>query len=157
MPKLKIYLYYVFLIAFLAISWGVFKVTNLNFVFNFLDTYYIIQYSDISILLIFPTLLIALLYWLFSKTSVELVKSLVRIHTLTTIVGIVLLITITSFLDFISPLGTTSNFPLFDESENTSITLIILCLLIITSQLLFFLNIILSLASFFFRKNREKR
>ena len=153
MLKLKSYKYYIFLISALAICWVIFKVIDLNFVFNILDTYYVVQYSDIIVIFIIPILLIGLIYWLFSKSKITLIKNLVNIHNLTTIFGIVLLVIIFLFNKFISPLGSSSRFPLFNESENTSVTLITLCIVILASQILFVINVIISLIRYFFYKN----
>lgn len=149
----KPYIYFLLLTVVLFISWIAFKILDLTFVFNVVDTYNVISYSDIVVLILVPAVIVSFLYKLFDSTKIKLVKSLSKIHTLITILSTLLFILILSLFDFISPLGTNSRFPLFDDSNGGESTLFILLLILVFSQLLFIINLLISLFKHFLKRN----
>ena len=154
--KQKTYKYYLYLLIFLTIAWIIFKVKKLTFVFNILGDYYVILYTDIIVGIILPVLLIGVIYWLISKNPINLIKGLSKIHTIITVTGLFLFTIFLSLYDFISPLGSNSRFPLFDNSMNNTYILTTLIVVVFVSQLFFILNIIISLTKHFLNKSSSK-
>ncbi|EDP70623.1 hypothetical protein FBALC1_07688 [Flavobacteriales bacterium ALC-1] len=153
MLKLKIYKYYLILIIVYVFAWMGFTFFELTFVFNIVDTYYVVSYSDIVVILIIPVLIIAIVYWLFSRGNIILFISLSKIHTSITVLGSLLFVILLSLNDFISPLGTISRFQLFDDTKNMTSVLAVLGALIIISQLFFIFNVMVSLVKYFYKKH----
>ena len=149
----KTYIYFLVLTVILIISWITFKILDLTFVFNIVDTYNFISYSDIVVFILVPVIIICILYKLFESYGIKMIKSLSKIHTSITTLGSLLFVIVLCLFDFISPLGTNSRFPLFDDSNNGVLTLFILLLILVFSQLLFVFNLVISLFKHFLSRN----
>jgi heme/copper-type cytochrome/quinol oxidase subunit 1 len=150
MFKLKIFTYYLILIGFLAVMWLVFTIIKLTFVFNLLDTYYVISYADFIAIVTLPTVIIAIIYKVFDYKNIDLIKSLSKVHTAITFIGLFLFVIILSLFKYISPLGTNARFPMIDDTKNVEIILFGLIAIVIFSQIIVVVNIIVSLSRYLF-------
>lgn len=134
----------------MATSWLVFKIAKLTFVLNILDTYYVISYADFVAMVSIPTILLAIIYKIFEYGKIDLIKSLSKVHTSITFIGLLLFLIILSLFKYISPLGTDARFPLIDKTKNVEIVLFGLIAIVIFSQIIFVINIIVSLSRHLF-------
>lgn len=110
---------------------------------NIHDTYYVVTYSNILIVLCVFYILIGFFYWLLYKFKVQTSKILTKIHTCVTINAIPIY-----FLgNKLIKLFTSSNdsFPLFNDTSYTNVFLTILVISVGITQLLFVYNLIASL------------
>ncbi len=152
MLKYKAYKYYLAFLVLLLIALVIFHFTELTFVFNILDTYYVVLYSHITIFVSLIILVLGLVYWILHLSKFELIRSLSRIHTTMTIIGLFIFLIVLCFSEFISPIGTSSRFPLFDDTQNFEIILFWLFVVVMLAQLVFIINIIASLVKYFKKK-----
>ena len=136
----------------MIICWVIFYITKLTFVFNIVDTYFVIQYTDITFAIGLFIGIIGLLYWLFSKSRVLLSKRLSKIHTSTTIIGFVIGLIVLCASKYVSPIGSVSRFPLFDGVQNFQFILFWLFVIILLAQLILIVNIVVSLIKNFKKK-----
>lgn len=115
---------------------------------NIHDTYFIIHYFHLAILLVLFFTISGLVYWLFYKAKITMVKQLSKFHVYMSI-GCVF---ISFFVRVFSNQSTSNDFPLYDDISNHVIFIMVLFILLICAQLLFFLNLILSSFNFFRNK-----
>ena len=117
---------------------------------NIHDTYYVIATSHVSILLSTFYILCGLIYRLFKFINLSLIPVLTKIHSISTI-SIIPIYFIGYFL-----IGNTnkSEFPLFDDTSKLNLFITAIVIIYIIAQLLFILNIILSVLKHFSRKNK---
>ena len=150
MKTLKVYFYYWFAsLFFILLVLYFFNSDDAVIDINIHDTYYVIKNYALSESLAIYFALIGFIYWLFSIDKIQIIVFLKETHTLLTL-GLIPIYFIGYFL-----LDTVieSKFPLFDETSKLNLFITILVIVFIVSQLLFILNIILSIAKHFTRKN----
>lgn len=152
MLKQKAYTYYLAFLVLLLIACAIFHFTELTFVFNIVDTYYVVLYSHITIFMSLIIVVLGLIYWILHLCNIKLVRSLSKIHTTTTIIGLLIFLIVLCFSEFISPIGTSSRFPLFDGIQNFEIILFWLLIIVLLAQLVFIVNIVMSLVKSFKKK-----
>jgi len=148
--KQNVYYYFwitaIILIA-ISIYWLNFEDAVLDI--NVHDTYFVIHNSHILQLIAIIYSLLGFFYWLFKKVNVKLINALTRLHTAITILVIpIYFIGHPLFISFPE-----SNFPLFDDTPKIQVFITILVLITLIAQLLFILNVIISLFKHFLDRN----
>ena len=152
MKLLKQNVYYYFWITVtvliaLSIHWLNFEDAVLDI--NVHDTYFVIHNSHILQLIAIIYSLLGFIFWLFKKVNVKLINALTRLHTAITILVIpIYFIGHPLFISF-----SESNFPLFDDTPKIQIFITILVLITLITQILFILNVLISLFKHFLNRN----
>ena len=152
MKLLKQNVYYYFWITAivsiaLSIYWLNFEDAVLDI--NVHDTYYVIHNSHILQLIAFLYIFLGFIYWMFQKMNIKLIKTLTQLHTSLSILIIPLYFIGCYLLDLIFP---PSNFPLFDDTQNSQLLITVITLIGLLAQLLIIFNIIISLVKYFIQK-----
>lgn len=103
-------------------------------VINIHDTYYVIAYMHIAILISILFGIIGLGYWAMQKANKRLSKWLNRIHLGLTFGGAIIVLILTQFYR--------SNIREFEFNHNLSLTITMVLMIIVLSQVLFLINVI---------------
>ena len=118
---------------------------------NIYDTYYIIAYSHIGKLFSFLYLIAGLIYFLVKK--IKLYRPLIKIHIFISIGSFIAFIIGHTYFSF-TTLKVNSNFPLFDDLSSENVFYTIIFVLFIFAQLLFLINLVLSLTKFSIKRKK---
>ncbi len=139
MKKFKAY-YLLFLtsVIFFVISFLVYY--KMTFDINIYDTYYVISEVDFYIMNSFFTMMIGLLYFIFEKFKIILFSVLSKVH----IFGTIFLFFLIIYFNYYNLLEYQSSEFLFDKPDYNKY-IIISILVLISLQLLFIINIFVSL------------
>jgi heme/copper-type cytochrome/quinol oxidase subunit 1 len=112
---------------------------------NVKDTYYVFKYSDLTILIAIYFCLIGLGYWIIEKTCGKLIQNLNWIHLILTISSLLIIWTLSQFYKVIKP-GNVVNFMEGNRlNENISFTILLITVVLIIGQLLFPINLIITM------------
>lgn len=149
MKKIKLHFYFWF-VSLLFIFLTLYSHNNEDsFIdINLHDTYYLIDYSAIFIVLATIYAFYGLIYWVLRIINFKLLHILTQIHSIITL-SIVLI-----YIVGLEMIGTKpkAEFPLFDDLSNSNTFISIIGIVFIFAQLLFILNIISSLVTFLFKE-----
>ena len=120
---------------------------------NVHDTYYVIHNFHLAQFIAVAYFAFGLIYFSFEKLSINLITSLSRIHVSITclafliyIIGMIVLTTI----------NTERSFPLFDDLSNENVFISLIFMFVFIAQLLFLLNIIISLLKYGLQRTTRK-
>ncbi|WP_158655338.1 hypothetical protein [Flavivirga eckloniae] len=138
----KIHTYFWIAAAIIYISGFIYYGTESVIDINIHDTYYVMSCFNLMTLLTLTLIFIGFGYWIFFKFTIQLYKLLIFIHILISIGSILSFILVQIYFDNINP---NPNFPLFNDSSNGSIALLTIVLLFLVGQLIFIINLIISL------------
>lgn len=136
---MKFKAYYLLLISSLIFLILAFLVGEETFDINVNDTYYVIANCHLYCLFSSLLFIIFIFYFLLNIAKIKLNKIISKIHIFGTILSIILLIFPYSL--FSNP----KEFPLYDSFEYINIVLTVSFLVLLFLQLLFILNVFLSL------------
>lgn len=137
MKKMK--LYFLLLVLSIVSLIGGFLATDETLDINVHDTYYVIAYNHFYYLISIVTFPLFLIYWIFDKVKFDLIKSFSIVHVFGTLLS-VLGLCFPYHLIF-----TTPEFPLFDDYSKVNLYLTISAVLFVAFQLVFLLNILITL------------
>lgn len=116
---------------------------------NIHDTYFVVHISHFLQLLAITYSFLGLIYLVFQKVKVKLIKSLTLLHTTISMLILPIYFVGSSLIEFFIP---SSDFPLFDNPMNNQLFITLVILIGLTIQLFFGLNIIISLFKHFSKK-----
>ena len=151
MLKQKVYKYYIYLIILLGIALLIFWFRDKAIVINEYDTYFVIYYYNVIVLLMIPVTQIGISYWYLSKVKITLSKLLSRLHITITIIGLMSFIAVMILYESITSLFFDSQFPLFDDTTSKNFLLTFLLAILILAQIIFIFNITISLVKYYYR------
>jgi heme/copper-type cytochrome/quinol oxidase subunit 1 len=137
MKNLKLYFFLLVLSIILLIA-GFFSTEEILDI-NVHDTYYVIGYKHFYYLISIFSFLLFLVYWIFDKIKFFLLKKLIVIHVFGTLLS-VLGLCFPYYLIFKTP-----EFQLFDNYNKTNLCLTISAIFLLVFQLVFLLNILITL------------
>lgn len=137
--------YLLFLVAAFYVGLMFFSETESALDINIHDTYYVIRSGDLYYMLSVFFSILGLLYLLFEKFHFKLFSFFKNIHIYGTLIGGVLIFFYYYKLQLALAPGRYYADSFFDEATNYNLDLIVVFLLIIFLQFLFFINIFVSL------------
>ena len=151
--KLK-HFHYFWVTAIIILSLGIISLFDEESVIdiNVHDTYFVIHHSHLAFFLSFFYGLFGLIYWSHYSSNVELVSRLTTIHTVVTIGSIPVYFLGLKVFELYRQDG---DFPLFDDLSNENLFITIIFLLVLLAQVLFLINIILSLVKHLTKRIKE--
>lgn len=150
MLKLKAHQYFWITCLFFLVLWLYWSDSDDAVDINIHDTYFVIANSHIVKLLFVLYGFIGFIYSVFYEAKISLIRILTKLHVLITI-GSVPVYFLGLKLFKLHPPNT--NFPLIDDLSNENLFLALLFLFVISAQLLFIINLIISTFKYFKRKS----
>ena len=142
MHKLKIYHWFWMSLIPITILWSFFYYTSeLVLDINIHDTYFVISYADVLLLLASYLFVIGNIYFLFNYWSIKLNKLSSNIHKYLSTTCIILIAVIKLYYAN----SENQDFPLFDVTTNELTYIAITFFVFLIAQLIFLINIILGI------------
>lgn len=118
---------------------------------NIHDTYFVIPNSAITKVFVALYFIVGLVYWLFHLNNIDLQPRLSKLYTAITMVSLIIY-----FLGkFIIERGLRSDFPLFDQTLDMNVFIVVIVIIVLLTQIILIINIIFSLIKHFQSKNRK--
>ncbi len=139
MKEFKAY-YLLFIASLIFFSISIFINSQMNYDINIQDTYYVIREVDFYIMISFFVLILGLLYFILEKIKIILIPFISKVH----IFGTLILLFLNIYFNYYNLLEYQSNEFLFDKPDYNKYIIISIFVLIIL-QLLFIINIFVSL------------
>ena len=143
--KHKAHMYFWITALLIIIVGGIFQFSSTGSTVdvNIRDTYFVMATFHFSLFMAFIYFMLGVCYWFFYKLNILLNKKLTKAHTVVTVLGLPVYLLLNMYIEY------KTNDPIFSLTGNYEIlynTLIGVFLTIILIQLLFPVNILISLA-----------
>jgi heme/copper-type cytochrome/quinol oxidase subunit 1 len=121
---------------------------------NIDDTYYVIQHSHLAILTAIYFCILGLGYWVIEKTCGKLIRNLNRIHLVLTIGCLLIIWILFQFYQEIKPGNLVGYIEGNKLNENLSFAIFIITMIWIIGQLLFPINLIITVLKKVSKRNK---
>ena len=115
--------------------------------FNVHDTYFVIAYLHVALLIAVFFGILGIGYWMVHRTNRKLSKWLSMVHLVLTLGGLIALFGVPNLLD---DRTAASPFPVFDQLERQNLMVMGITILLLVGQLLYLVNLTIGI----FRKNK---